>query len=400
MIGASEPPFVGVAIGHNERLAWGLTIAGNDQEDVYVEEVNPANGNEVKFRGAWEPVRILREPIVVKGQAPEIVELRFTRHGPIFYEDTARHSARTSSGRRCSNRNAPYLGGPQTFAGEDCRQFLDAAMYWKAPTENLICGDIDGNISWQASALTPNRTAPKNDASRRSWMGRLPVPGTGAYEWEGFRRICRRIQSAARLHRHRQQPDPAEGLRAADDVQDVDNVPFDRITRLLQMIKPDGSTRSTITAACSFDAMSCARSPKCRCSSGWTSANAEVEARAGHDRAVGRRRSRGTARPPRSTPRGAPRRHPGTRCGAPGGGTQGLSTRPKPRARHRADKESQGADWSAWRWGRMHTRPFPHPLVPGSTCRRSSGLAAPALSRRMAPATVKSLTSPTGIDRS
>jgi penicillin amidase len=33
-IGASEPPFLGVAIGHNERLGWGLTIVGTDQHDV------------------------------------------------------------------------------------------------------------------------------------------------------------------------------------------------------------------------------------------------------------------------------------------------------------------------------------------------------------------------------
>ena len=26
--------------------------------------------------------------------------------------------------------------------------------------------------------------------------------------------------------------------------------------------------------------------------------------------------------------------------------------------------KSQGADWSGWRWGRMHTRPFPHSLTP------------------------------------
>ena len=50
--GASEPPFLGVAIGHNERIGWGLTIVGTDQHDVYVEELNPANENEVKFNGA------------------------------------------------------------------------------------------------------------------------------------------------------------------------------------------------------------------------------------------------------------------------------------------------------------------------------------------------------------
>ena len=70
VIGASEPPFVGVAIGHNDRLGWGLTIVGTDQEDVYVEEVNPANPNEVKWRDGWEPLRIVREEIKVKGAEP------------------------------------------------------------------------------------------------------------------------------------------------------------------------------------------------------------------------------------------------------------------------------------------------------------------------------------------
>ena len=52
-------------------------------------------------------------------------------------------------------------------------------MYWKAPTENLICGDVDDNIAWRPAALSP---------ARKGWAGRLPVPGTGAYEWQGFRK--------------------------------------------------------------------------------------------------------------------------------------------------------------------------------------------------------------------
>src|SRR5687768_11518620 len=53
MIGATEAPLPGVAIGHNGRIAWGLTIVGTDQADVYVEQVNPANHNQVMFRGEW-----------------------------------------------------------------------------------------------------------------------------------------------------------------------------------------------------------------------------------------------------------------------------------------------------------------------------------------------------------
>ena len=56
-----------MAVGHNERLAWGLTIAGTDQEDVYVEQVNPANEMRSGFNGAWEPMKIIRETVKVRG---------------------------------------------------------------------------------------------------------------------------------------------------------------------------------------------------------------------------------------------------------------------------------------------------------------------------------------------
>ena len=56
---------------------------------------------------------------------------------------------------------------------------MAAMAYWKTPSENMICGDVDGNIAWKAAALTPDRGG--------LWHGRLPVPGTGEYEWTGFR---------------------------------------------------------------------------------------------------------------------------------------------------------------------------------------------------------------------
>jgi penicillin amidase len=239
VIGAGEPPFVGVAIGHNERLAWGLTIVGTDQEDVYVEEVNPANPNEVRFRGAWEPIRVVSEQIAVRGQRAETVELRFTRHGPVFHQDAARHRAYALRTALLEPGTAPYLGGLRLAQARNCREFLDAAMYWKAPTENLICGDVDGNISWQASALTPNRVAPKGDASRRSWVGRLPVPGTGAYEWDGFRSDLPRELNPDRgfiaTANNNIQP---RGYGPPIMFKNANTGAFDRITRLLQLIEP------------------------------------------------------------------------------------------------------------------------------------------------------------------
>ena len=68
VIGGGEPPFVGVDLGNNENMAWGVTFAGIDEVDTYVEQTNPANPNETKFNDTWVPMKIIREEIKVKGE--------------------------------------------------------------------------------------------------------------------------------------------------------------------------------------------------------------------------------------------------------------------------------------------------------------------------------------------
>ena len=62
-IGSTEPVLPGVAIGHNGRVAWGLTIVGTDQSDVYVETLNPDNPNEVRWQDGWEPLSIVVDTV-------------------------------------------------------------------------------------------------------------------------------------------------------------------------------------------------------------------------------------------------------------------------------------------------------------------------------------------------
>src|SRR5687768_836864 len=78
--GATEAPLAGVIRGHNGRVAWGRTATETDQADVYVEQLNPANPNEVMWNGKWEPLRIITEQITVKGAPTERLELKFSRH--------------------------------------------------------------------------------------------------------------------------------------------------------------------------------------------------------------------------------------------------------------------------------------------------------------------------------
>jgi len=178
VIGATEAPLPGVMIGHNGRIGWGLTIVGTDQADVYVEELNPANPEQVRYRDRWEPMRTRLDTIRVRDSAPVIVRHRYSRHGPIFHIDTVRHRAYAIRTTAHETGSAGYLSALRYHSLDNCRAFLDTQVYYHAPTENMICGDTQGNIAWQASALSPRRNG---------WDGRLPVPGNGNFEWAGFR---------------------------------------------------------------------------------------------------------------------------------------------------------------------------------------------------------------------
>jgi penicillin amidase len=178
VMGGGEPPFVGVDAGHNERMAWGFTFAGTDMVDVFVEEVNPEDPNSVRWQDGWEPLRVIQEEIRIKGEAARTIDVKFSRHGPVIYEDAENGVAYAVRSVVQDPGTAAYKGSFKMAQAESCNDFFERAMYWMIPTHSLICGDVEGNIALQVTGLTPNRDG---------WNGRLPVPGNGNYEWKGFR---------------------------------------------------------------------------------------------------------------------------------------------------------------------------------------------------------------------
>ncbi len=179
VIGAGEPALPGVAAGHNDRVGFGFTIVGIDQQDIYVEETNPGNPDEYRRQGKWEKMRVEREEIKVKGEAkPREVKLKFTAHGPVIYEDTARRRAYALRWVGTEPGTAGYLASLSLNRARNWQEFLKALERWKVPSENLVYADIEGNIGWVAAGMTP---------VREGWSGLLPVPGAkGKYEWQGF----------------------------------------------------------------------------------------------------------------------------------------------------------------------------------------------------------------------
>jgi penicillin amidase len=350
VVGATEPVLPGVMIGHTDRLGWGLTIVGTDQADVYVEEVNPANRNEVRFRGAWEALRVRRDTIRVKGGEPVVVVQKYSRHGPVFYEDTVRHKAYAMRSTMHEPGSAGYLSALRYHALENCRQFLDAQKYYLAPTENMICGDADGNIAWQASAASPKRP---------NWHGRLPVPGTGDYEWDGLRQdLPRELNpergwiATANHDIHPPNYDPPLFFK---------NTPQDaRYRRIAQVLSSGKKFSIADNQALQHDAYSTRAALDIPLFQGWASADPEVErARAAL--------AEWDAQHRRESMAAAVYRFVGRTITDD---IRALSAADRQLHLARAIaaavdslRRLHGADQSHWRWGRFNTSQLPHSLV-------------------------------------
>jgi penicillin G amidase len=189
--GAGEPGLPGVALGHNEHIAWGFTIFGLDQQDLYLEELNPADPLQYKTEKGWQGMVVRHEKFGVKKPTSAAdmrndivrdpndpssldVALKFTRHGPVLWDDGKRALALRWVGSEPGT--AGYLASLAIDRAQNWEQFESAVARWKVPSENLVYADTAGNIGEHSAGLAPIR----------KWTGLLPVPGAGGREWTGF----------------------------------------------------------------------------------------------------------------------------------------------------------------------------------------------------------------------
>jgi penicillin G amidase len=179
IIGAGEPALPGISIGHNDDIAFGLTIFGVDQEDLYVYETKPGDPSRYRYKGKWEAMTTTTETINVKGEAPRTVKLQFTRHGPVVASDPANKRAFAIRSVWGEPGLSGYFGSTGFLKAKTWDEFRAATRTWGAPPENLVYADVKGNIGWAPSARAP---------IRKAWDGLMPVPGDGRYEWQGFRK--------------------------------------------------------------------------------------------------------------------------------------------------------------------------------------------------------------------
>ena len=180
VVGATAPWMPGVALGHNDRVAWGMTAFDADTADLYVERVNPENSHQIEVDGRWQNTTVVVDSLLVKGRAKPIqFEREYTPHGVVIGVDRVRHLVFTLRWSGTEPGAAGELGALALDRAASGAEIREALAHWKMPAVEVIYADESGAIGSQVAALVP---------IRRGWDGRLPAAGwTGDFEWEGWR---------------------------------------------------------------------------------------------------------------------------------------------------------------------------------------------------------------------
>ncbi len=192
----------GVVIGHNAKIAWGVTNVSPDVMDLYIEKVNPENPNQYEVNGKWVDFAIREEKIQVVGGEAVNLTVRSTRHGPVISDTYGplkdQGDPKDKEFKAFKDRAGVDLPPQYVIAlawtaltpstpfeaiwgfdrAQNWEEFRQAASEFHVPAQNLLYADVDGNIGYQMPGNIPIRA--KGDGS-------VPVPGwTDEYAWTGF----------------------------------------------------------------------------------------------------------------------------------------------------------------------------------------------------------------------
>lgn len=177
VIGSTFPGVAGIIIGHNERIAWGVTNVGYDVCDLYVEKLSPNDSSKYIYKGEKKSFKRIIETIRYKDgneMKERKMEIRFTVHGPVVEEvDGAVISMRWTGHEPSTEHRFMYLVNRASNVSE----FRNALSYFRVGAQNFIYADVDGNIFYQPTGRVPIR----------SGVPYLPLDGSsGENEWEAY----------------------------------------------------------------------------------------------------------------------------------------------------------------------------------------------------------------------
>jgi penicillin amidase len=149
VIGATAPWLPGVGWGHNHRIAWGMTMASADTQDLYVDGAT-----------AGIAKTAIKDSIVVKGRkTPFDFEIELTPRGVVIASDRAHDRVFTVRWSGMEPGAAAELGALGVDRARTWSEFRTALARWRMPSRRVLYADVDGNVGFQDAALVPVRRA-------------------------------------------------------------------------------------------------------------------------------------------------------------------------------------------------------------------------------------------------
>jgi penicillin amidase len=187
-VGAALPGMPGILVGRTRHVAFGVTNAYGDVQDLYIETLDPADSRRYLDGGRSLPFDVVTEPIRIKdkeaagGFREHLLTLRFTKRGPVISD----HPGLGPKGDKLlvlrstdAEVLAPVTGIEGLLTAADAAAFdrevqkIDLMMF------NFVFADDQGTIAHRASGAVPIRAG--SDGS----FPRLPAKD-GSDDWTGF----------------------------------------------------------------------------------------------------------------------------------------------------------------------------------------------------------------------
>lgn len=208
--GVTIPGMPAVIIGHNRRIAWGMTVLMTDAGNFFLERLDPGPPLRVMSNGRWVPVTERKETIRVRGGPAEQLVVLSTPHGPLVSDllngetDALSYRWAPTAAQDSNDIEAFYR---MAHAGS-WPEFRGALSLLGAVSMNVTYADRDGHIGLQTVGRVPVRKGyPAGLRIRKGW--------DGSEDWAGF----------VPFERMPNAYDPPAGWLATSN-----NQPFDRPT--------------------------------------------------------------------------------------------------------------------------------------------------------------------------
>lgn len=177
VMGGGAPGLAGIMQGHTDRFAFGRTNFHIDQQDLFVLELDPADPERYRHGGGWKRFEKHEIAIPVKDGPAHQAVLRYAVQGPVVMHDSATRRATVLGSIGMQPGGFGSFSMVAINLARDWNGLKEAFKLHPSPT-NFHYADVDGNHGWQVIGFVPQRK--KGD-------GLMPVPGSGRYDWSGYR---------------------------------------------------------------------------------------------------------------------------------------------------------------------------------------------------------------------